>query len=133
MALALRNASKLKPSIRLAQAVSEFEAELTIQQKTTFRAIKLRASQSPPKLADVLSLTAEIDRHENGRVSRQRCFGTRFMHVLQAVQQFVALGDIIAGGSQNLVACGVWALVRMTLLVRPEYAQHYDTSSLIIV
>lgn len=36
---------------------------------------------------------------------------------LQSVQQFAGLGDILVGGSQNLIACGVWTLVRMSLLV----------------
>lgn len=35
----------------------------------------------------------------------------------QAVQQFTALGDIIVGGSQNLVACGIWTVFRTSLLV----------------
>jgi hypothetical protein len=36
---------------------------------------------------------------------------------LQAVQQPADLGNIVVGGSQNLLACGVWSLVRLTLLV----------------
>ena len=123
MALALKNASKVKPQIRLAQAISAFEAELTYEQKSTLSLYQSQASRSPPNIADVTSLTAEIDRNENGRISRRRCFGTRFVNVLHAVQQFAALGDIVVGGSQNILACGVWALVRTTLLVRLEYTR----------
>jgi hypothetical protein len=39
---------------------------------------------------------------------------TNFLH---AVQQFAAIKDVIVGGSQNLIACGVWTVVRMSLLV----------------
>lgn len=39
------------------------------------------------------------------------------MKFLEAVQQFASIGDVIVGGSQNVIACGVWSLVRMTLLV----------------
>jgi len=61
-----------------------------------------------------MRLTAEIDRDV---VSGERCFGPRFTNFPQAVQQFAALGDITVGGSQNIIACGVWSLVRMSLLV----------------
>ena len=64
----------------------------------------------------MMRLTAAIDRA--GRRKGRRCFGPRLTYVLQAVQQFASIGDIIIGGSQNLIACGVWSLVRMTLLVR---------------
>lgn len=64
-----------------------------------------------------MRLTAEIDRSVAGRVGGGRCFGTRLVNVLQAAQQFAALGDVVVGGSQNMIACGVWSLVRMTLLV----------------
>ncbi|KAJ5713959.1 uncharacterized protein N7483_011140 [Penicillium malachiteum] len=30
------------------------------------------------------------------------------MNVIEAVQQFAALGDIVVGGSQNIIACGIW-------------------------
>lgn len=61
-----------------------------------------------------MQLTAEINR-ESG--IRGRCFGPRLTSILQTVQQFAALGDVVVGGTQNLLACGVWSLVRMTFLV----------------
>jgi hypothetical protein len=111
MSVALANASRLKPEIRLAQAVSQFEADLSSKQKTTFCTSRSQWRDSPPDSSDVMRLTAEIER--NGR----RCFGPRLTNFLQAVQQFAALGDIVVGGSQNIIACGVWSLVRMSLLV----------------
>ncbi|RYC76902.1 hypothetical protein BFJ63_vAg20223, partial [Fusarium oxysporum f. sp. narcissi] len=62
---------------------------------------------SPPNIHDVMRLTAEIDRRVAGNVGGGRCFGTRLVNVLEAVQQFAALGDIVVGGSQNMIACGV--------------------------
>lgn len=38
-------------------------------------------------------------------------------YYVQAIQKFAALGDIIIGGSQDLMACGVWTIARMALLV----------------
>ena len=117
MSVVLANASRLKPEIRLAQAVSHFEADLSSEQKTTFRIYRSQSSNSPPHPSDVMRLTAEIDRRASGKVGGGRCFGPRLTNVLQAIQQFAALGDIVIGGSQNIIACGVWSLMRITLLV----------------
>ena len=116
MSLALVKASKLKPEIRLAQAVSLFEADLAPQQKTELHVYRQQMLKNPPDPSDVMRLTAQIDRLASPKAGR-RCFGPRFTNFLQAVQQFAALGDIIVGGSQNVIACGVWSLVRTSLLV----------------
>ena len=118
MSTALANASRLKPDIRLAQAVSHFEADLPSEEKARFCAFRSQSRDSPPATSDVMRLTAEIDRHGIGKVVRgSRCFGPRLTNFLQAVQQFAALGDIVVGSSQNIIACGVWSLVRTSLLV----------------
>jgi hypothetical protein len=116
MSIVVSNASRLKPEIRLAQAVSQFEADLSSEQKATFRTYRSQSRDSPPNPSDVMRLTAEIDRHASG-IGHGHCSGPRLTNFLQAVQQFAALGDVIVGGSQNLIACGVWSLVRMSLLV----------------
>ncbi|KAM6513656.1 hypothetical protein FALCPG4_016037 [Fusarium falciforme] len=107
----------LKPGIRLAQAITDFEVDLSLDQRAAFHSSKHQACSSPPDIRDVMRLTAEIDRSVAGRVGGGRCFGTRLVNILQAVQQFAALGDIVVGGSQNMIACSVWSLVRMTLLM----------------
>jgi hypothetical protein len=112
----LAKASLLKPEIRLAQAVSEFEADLSSKQKSTFRTLRSQSLSTAPNPGEVMRLTAEVDRHTSKKFS-SACFGPRFTNFLQGVQQFAALGDVVVGGSQNLLACGVWALVRMSLLV----------------
>ena len=116
MSRALVEASKLKPEIRLAQAVSYFEADLSPQQKRDLHAYRQQMLKNPPDPSDVMRLTAEMDRLAS-RKGCHRCFGPRFTNFLQAVQQFAALGDVIVGGSQNIIACGVWSLVRTSLLV----------------
>jgi hypothetical protein len=113
---ALEHAAQLKPEIRLAQAVSQFEADLSNEQKATFRTFRSQSLDSPPRSGDVMRLTAEIDRQLSRKFS-SRCLGPRFTNFLQGVQQFAALGDVLVGGSQNIIACGVWSLVRMSLLV----------------
>ena len=116
MSVLLANISRLKPEIRLAQAVSQFEADLSSEQKTTFRTYRSQSCDSPPDPKDVMQLTAEIDRQASGKVGG-RCFGPRLINFLQAVQQYAALGDIVVGGAQSIIAAGVWSLVRMSLLV----------------
>lgn len=116
MSKVLAKVSQLKPEIRLAQAVSQFEAGLSDEQKAAFRDHKTQTIRSAPGASDVMRLTAEIDRQLSAKAG-SRCFGPRFTNFLQGVQQFAALGDVVIGGSQNIVACSVWALVRMSLLV----------------
>lgn len=117
--LSLSPQARLRPEIRLAQAVSEFEADLTTEQKTEFRAQRSLARERPPEIGDVMHLTALIDQKASSRTgNRTRSVGPRLTNFLQSVQQYVALGDVVVGGSQNLLACGVWALVRFSFLVR---------------
>lgn len=119
MSINLGKAGRLKPEIRLAQAVSEFRANLSTEQKTAFESHERQSRNSPPNISDVMRLTAEFDRRVTEKLRGGQCFGPRLTNILQAVQQFAALGDIIVGGSQNIIACGVWSLVRMTILVSP--------------
>ncbi|KAI9768828.1 MAG: hypothetical protein M1840_004642 [Geoglossum simile] len=133
MSAPLANISRLKPEIRLAQAVSQFEADLSSEQKTTFRTSRSRSRDSPPNPSDVMRLTAEIDRQGSGGVGGRQCFGPRFTNFLQAVQQFAAIGDIVVGGSQNIIACGVWALVRMSLLSIVSFSSYLDKLSTLLM
>lgn len=112
MALSVSSIGKLSPEIQLAQTISEFEAVLLGDEKASLRQLKAR---HPPSAIDVVRLTAEIDRTAQ---SGRRCVGTRFTSVLQAIQSFAAIGDVVIGGSQNMMASGLWALMRFTLQVR---------------
>lgn len=118
MSVALALTNQLSPEIRLAEAVSLFEADLSDQQKADFRVTRSQSISTPPQLSNVMQLTAELERRVSQGSRNRQGFGPRLTNFLEAVQQFAALGDIITGGSQNMVACGVWSLVRMSLLVR---------------
>lgn len=115
---AIAKVAPLKPEIRLAQAISQFEADLSDDQKATFRNLRARSSKAPPDISDVMHLTAEIERRHGAHSGTGKCFGPRLTNILQSIQQYAALGDVIVGGSQNIIACGVWSLARFTLLVR---------------
>ncbi|KIX99306.1 uncharacterized protein Z520_04882 [Fonsecaea multimorphosa CBS 102226] len=125
MALALRSAAPLKPEIRLAQALSEFEAMLDDDDKKTFRTWR---GGSPPAVSDVMKLTAEIDRNNSRRMSR-RCFGPRLTSILGAVQQFSSALDVIVGGTQSPIATSIWGVLRMTLQITVQFASYFDNLS----
>ncbi|KAF1363445.1 hypothetical protein EJ07DRAFT_162716 [Lizonia empirigonia] len=127
MSLIISNAARLKPEIRLAEAVSQFEASLSADQKTIFHNQRARSLKNPPDTNDVMRVTAEIDRCVSGKAGK-RCFGPRFTNFLQGVQQFAALGDVV-GGSQNIIACGVWSLERMSLLSIINFSLYMDSLS----
>lgn len=108
-------AAKLKPEIRLAQAISEFNASLSNKnQRAKFKNLQ---SQSPPSSDDIIRFTEEINR-DGARAHRSwRPYGTRLVAILERMRQFAPIGDVMVGGSQNLIACGVWAVVRLSLEV----------------
>lgn len=109
-------AARLKPELRLAEAVSQFRLCLSNEQKTALDTNTHKALQSVPDASHVIRFTAEFNDCMADK-AKDRCYGPRLSSFLQGVQQFAALGDVIVGGSQNIVACGVWSLVRMSLLV----------------
>jgi len=81
MSKALAKAGSLSPEIRLAQAVSEFEADLSSEQKSAFRTLKSQTLLATPTTSDVMRLTAEVDRRMSNKFS-SRCFGPRFTNFL---------------------------------------------------
>ena len=126
MALALRKAAPLKPEVLLAQALSEFEAILSNEQKTSLRTYK---SQKPPEPNDVMRLTAEIDRDaRRGRLSR-RCVGPRLTNVLQAIQGFTAVVDFAVSSSQSPIASTVWGAVKLSLQTISAFTGCFDKLS----
>ncbi|KAI0114541.1 hypothetical protein GGR51DRAFT_504813 [Nemania sp. FL0031] len=123
---ALNWTSPLEPEVRLAQAVSEFGAILSGPHKVSFRAL---ASRSPPSIADVIKLTEEVNldgsRHHKSWIP----YGTRLVGILEKVQVLSQAGDVVIGGSQNLIASGVWGVVRLSLLVAIGYLSFFDKLS----
>ncbi|KAF2008618.1 hypothetical protein BU24DRAFT_360102, partial [Aaosphaeria arxii CBS 175.79] len=128
MSRAFIQASALKPDIRLAQAVSEFQADLSSEEKAKFQSQRSQFAAASPVLDDVMRVTAEVNRQTSRKLGGQ-CFGTRFTNFMHLVQQFAAIGDVVVGGSQNLIACGVWALVRMSILSIASASTYADKLS----
>lgn len=116
MSLIVSNAERLEPEHRLAEAVSQFKSCLSSDQKAQLDTNISHALKNTPTASDVMRFTAEFNSHVSIRAGG-RCYGPRIVNFLQGVQQFAALGDVVVGSSQNIVACSVWSLVRMSLLV----------------
>ena len=101
---ATATAAPLKPEIKLAQALSEFEDILADDQKTKLR---LYRGQSPPNPADVMRFTAEIDREAGRNRKSRQCVGTRLTNVPHGVQQFSTIVDFIVESSQSQIASAI--------------------------
>ncbi|KAF9696241.1 hypothetical protein EKO04_006273 [Ascochyta lentis] len=121
-------AGRLKPELRLAEAVSQFRLSLSNEQKTILDAEVSTAIRSAPNASHVMRFTAEFNRCVAAK-AKGRCYGPRLASFLQGVQQLAALGDVIVGGSQNIVACGVWSLVRMSLLAIASISTYLEALS----
>lgn len=112
MALPLSKAGPLKPEIRLAQALSEFQANLTKEHKLEFRNFS-----HPPDIVDVARLTAEIGR-ETGRLQRsRRCVGPKLTNILQSIQQYSTVADLVVEAAQSQIASAIWGAIRTVLKV----------------
>ncbi|KAH6951248.1 hypothetical protein BKA56DRAFT_711711 [Ilyonectria sp. MPI-CAGE-AT-0026] len=102
---------RLKLEIRLAQAVSDFATILDEDQRGNFKKLK---SRSPPSSANT-------------------CQSMRLATILDRIQKFVCIGDLIVGGSQNMIASGVWAAVRMSLQAAIGYFSFFDNISTLMM
>ena len=108
MALAVANAASLKPEVRLAQALHDYEIILTDDEKTQFR------NGGVPKADDAINLTTKID--DESKDGRLRCMGPRFITFLESVQEFSSIVDTFVSSHPEIAAL-VWGGVRLTLLV----------------
>lgn len=106
----IRSVGSLKVEIRLQQALDSFIRDLDGDQQSEFREDQASYRRRLPNNNDVM----EFMSHLNTKASRSN-FGPRAESILRGTQQFAAIGDILIGGSQNLIACGVWTAVRFTL------------------
>ncbi|KAM7201673.1 hypothetical protein V8F33_003222 [Rhypophila sp. PSN 637] len=104
--------ARAKPQVRLGHALSTFEESLSKDKKAIFRSYRSQAASSTPTLDDVRRAVAEFDQQ-----SGSRPYGSRFVNILKAVQQFAVVGDVVVGGGGNVVPSAVWGCLRLTLTV----------------
>lgn len=107
----MAQASKLKAQVRLGRAISAFYESLDTENKAIFDSYRDVAHAKAPGLGDIRLILAEINRKAG-----KPC-GDRFKRVLEALQQFLAVGDVLIGSTQNVLAAGVWSVARLTVIV----------------
>lgn len=115
MALALANASALKPDIKLEQALDDYRKVLSDKEREQLDKEKeqLRA-QGKPYTEAALNFTTLIDRECNSH--RRRCMGTRLITFLQSVEQFSGVVDTFVSSHPEFAAL-VWGGVKLALRV----------------
>ena len=109
MALAVAKAARLKPNIRLAQVLKEYEASLTGEQKDEY------LQTGPPSANAVITLTCDIDRRNEKRKTRR--YGARLTTFLNSVKGFTAIVDVVVGSVGNPIAGAVWGAVKIAMQV----------------
>jgi hypothetical protein len=117
-----RNATQLVPAVSrefqelLEAAVSRFKAELTPAQWAEFDKTERARRSRTVGASDVTELVTKVTR-EYAKKAHKPDRGRRLAKFLRVLRQFCNAGDIVVGGSQNLVASGVWAAARLCLEV----------------
>ena len=109
MALAMSKAGLLRPDIKLSQALRDYEAVLSKDQKRSLH----DTSKLDPN--DVMILTFEINRQNAGRKSR--LWGARLTTFLNSVKAFTTVVDAIVGSMGNPIAGAVWGTVKTAIQV----------------
>jgi hypothetical protein len=108
---------QLSPIARLGAAVSEFTEILDGEAKRKFKALR-NSKNAPLSASDVIKVTEEINSEGRQRHRTWRPDGPKVGPFLAKLQVFASVGDVIIGGTQDLIISGVWGAVRLCLLVR---------------
>ncbi|KAF2996539.1 hypothetical protein E8E14_002429 [Neopestalotiopsis sp. 37M] len=115
MSTALRSAGPLKPDIRLAQALSVFEASLSTGDKAMLRSSKSQWYDKTPTVDDVMRLTAEADAQAKRSLGSGRCFGPRLTNIHKT-----AIGQITSSLSESKIRNAGEELNRWAQLIKDE-------------
>lgn len=110
-------AGRLKPEARLGVALSEFAQVLDSKRREEFRKSQSSTGLAPSG-SDVIGFTETLNREGRRRHKQWGQDGTRVGSLLARVQCLSSIGDVVVGGSQNLIASGVWGAVKLCLMVR---------------
>ena len=110
---------------RLVQAIKRFEAQLSPDQREIYT--KNQGLSLRPEGSEVSKLLGEVDRLVKAKHGTRSAFKPRLESVVMAIQKSASIGDVMIGGSQNLIACGVWSIARIALLVRLMFDNNQDS------
>lgn len=126
MSKQLALSGRLKPEARLGLKISEFAQSLDDERKKDFRSMQTTQGAQISG-HDVIKMTEEFNQEGTRRHRSWRQHGTNVGVFLSRIQTFASIGDVLIGGSQNLIAMGVWTAVRLSLTVSP-FAQSFQSS-----
>ncbi|KAJ0120131.1 hypothetical protein J7T55_000986 [Diaporthe amygdali] len=120
---------RLKPEARLGLAISEFAQSLNSEQRREFQSMQ-SAKCTQISGRDVIKVTEEINQEGARRHRSWRPHGTKVGGFLSRIQTFASIGDVLIGGSQNLIATGVWSAVRLSLTeIATNYLNYFEKLS----
>lgn len=97
---------KLKPEARLGLAITESAQGLEDEQKRDFQSIRM-TENTQISGRDVIKVTEEINQAGARRHQSWRPLGTRVGGFLSRIQTLASIGDVLIGGSQNLIATAI--------------------------
>lgn len=118
MDLVVSSLGPIKVESRLQHSLDTFIRDLTPDQRTEFLQDRQIFRTRYPDENDVFVFIAKLNSRRTSQ--KQLSYGPRFLNIIQVAQQFASIGDILVGGSQNLIASGVWTTIRSALLVSIE-------------
>ena len=121
MALVLASAANVQPDTALAQALRDYEAVLSNDQRSRLHSHR----GSVPNAAAAINLTTEIDQENNGRMGRG--VGPRFITFLESLQQFSSVLDTFVSSNPQMAAL-VWGGVKLALLVKTNYICGFENA-----
>ncbi|KAG8158663.1 hypothetical protein KVR01_011785 [Diaporthe batatas] len=123
---------RLKPEARLGLAISEFAQTLDSERRNEFRSMQ---SKQDAQISgrDIIKMTEEINQEGARRHKSWRPHGTKVGGFLARIQAFAAIGDVLVGGSQNLIATGVWSAVRLSLTIATNYLGYFEKLSTLLM
>lgn len=111
LASIVAGAGRPSQKVRLSQALAEFSKLLSDEEAVDYQ---YGVGTSSPTVEEILQLTRNIEEKAKGQRNQ---YVTRFWNFLEMVRGITGVVDIIVGGSQSIIACSTWAVVKFTLQV----------------
>lgn len=106
---------RLKPDVRLGVAISEFAQALDDNRKREFQKMQNAGTQLCGR--DAIRVTEELNQQSEQKHHTWRPYGTKCGKFLDRLQTLASIGDVMIGGSQNVIATSIWCAVRLSLQV----------------